>query len=148
MTGKYPARLRTTDYFGAPQPETVQKHWTKDKPCCPRAMDDRLPLEEVTVAEALKEHGYATFFAGKWHLGPEGFWPEDQGFDINMGGIDRGGPYGGKRYFSPYGNPACPTARTASTCPTAWRPRRAGSSRPTRIDRSWRTCRSIPCTRR
>jgi arylsulfatase A-like enzyme len=53
----------------------------------------------------LKEEGYATFFAGKWHLGPKGFWPENQGFDVNKGGIERGGPYGGKRYFSPYGNP-------------------------------------------
>ncbi len=108
MTGKYPARLRTTDYFGAPQPDTVQKHWTKDKPLLPAPYQDRLPLEEVTLAEALKERGYATFFAGKWHLGGEGFWPEEQGFDINKGGIERGGPYGGKKYFSPYGNPRLP----------------------------------------
>ncbi len=108
LTGKYPARLRTTDYFGAPQPDTVDKHWTKDKPLLPARYDDRLPLGEVTIAEALKEHGYATFFAGKWHLGPEGYWPEDQGFDVNKGGCDRGGPYGGKKYFSPYGNPRLP----------------------------------------
>ncbi len=108
MTGKYPARLQTTDYFGAPQPDTVDKHWTKDKPLLPARYLNRLPLEEVTIPEALKEHGYATFFAGKWHLGPEGFWPEDQGFDVNKGGHDRGGPYGGKRYFSPYGNPRLP----------------------------------------
>ncbi|HNS22304.1 MAG TPA: sulfatase [Sedimentisphaerales bacterium] len=108
MTGKYPARLATTDYFGAPQPDTVQKHWTKDKSLLPARYENRVPLEEVTVAEALKGHGYATFFAGKWHLGPEGFWPEDQGFDINKGGIERGGPYGGNKYFSPYGNPRLP----------------------------------------
>ena len=53
----------------------------------------------------MKAEGYATLFAGKWHLGPEGWWPENQGFDINRGGTDRGGPYGGNRYFSPYGNP-------------------------------------------
>ena len=70
----------------------------------PASYADRLAHEEVTLAEALKENGYATFFAGKWHLGPEGFFPEHQGFDINRGGIERGGPYGGKRYFSPYGN--------------------------------------------
>jgi arylsulfatase A-like enzyme len=71
----------------------------------PAAYSDHLALEEVTIAEKFKQAGYATFFAGKWHLGGEGFWPEDQGFDVNRGGIDRGGPYGGKKYFSPYGNP-------------------------------------------
>ena len=38
------------------------------------------------MAEILKEEGYSTFFAGKWHLGGEGFWPDDQGFDVNVGG--------------------------------------------------------------
>ena len=107
MSGKYPARLNTTDYFGAPQPDGILKnmnaHWLK-KPLLPAQYIDRLPHEEVTIAEALKEAGYATFFAGKWHLGHEGFWPEDQGFDVNAGGITRGGPYGGNKYFSPYGN--------------------------------------------
>lgn len=105
MTGKHPARLATTDYFGAPQPEAMGNHWTASKPLLPAAYEDRLPLAETTLAEALREGGYSTFFAGKWHLGPEGFWPEDQGFDVNKGGITRGGPYGGDRYFSPYGNP-------------------------------------------
>ena len=99
MTGKYPARLHLTDFL-------VGRRWPKDSPIVPIPDWQKfLPLEEVTIAEALKESGYATFFAGKWHLGLEGFWPEDQGFDVNKGGIDRGGPYGGKKYFSPYGNP-------------------------------------------
>jgi arylsulfatase A-like enzyme len=103
MTGKYPARLNTTDWFGAPQPETVQEHWTRNKPLLPARYEEQLPLEEVTVAEAFKANGYRTFFAGKWHLGGEGFFPEDQGFDINKGGHHRGSPPGG--YFSPYKNP-------------------------------------------
>ncbi|MGH8020718.1 MAG: sulfatase, partial [Opitutaceae bacterium] len=65
-------------------------------------------LEETTIAEAFKAAGYRTFFAGKWHLGPEGYWPENQGFDFNLGGHNRGGPYGGGKYFSPYGNPRLP----------------------------------------
>jgi len=105
MTGKYPARMNTTDYFGAPQPETVNKHWAKNKSLLPAKYEDRMVLKEISLAEVLKEAGYATFFAGKWHLGPEGFWPEDQGFDVNIGGWERGGPYGGNKYFSPYGNP-------------------------------------------
>ena len=103
VAGKYPARMQTTDWFGAPQPDTASKHWTKDKPLLPASYLEHLPLEEVTLAEALKAAGYATFFAGKWHLGGEGFYPEDQGFDVNKGGHERGSPPGG--YFAPYKNP-------------------------------------------
>jgi arylsulfatase A-like enzyme len=53
----------------------------------------------------LKSAGYATFFAGKWHLGGGGFSPEDQGFDVNKGGYFRGGPSPPTGYFSPYNNP-------------------------------------------
>ena len=105
MTGKYPARTHTTDWFGAPQPQTVDQHWTRDKPLLPAPYVDQLPHEETTLAEAFRDAGYRTFFAGKWHLGREGFYPEDHGFEINKGGWERGGPYGGGRYFSPYGNP-------------------------------------------
>jgi arylsulfatase A-like enzyme len=48
-----------------------------------------------------------TFFAGKWHLGSKGSWPEDHGFDINKGGWDAGSPMGG--YFSPWQNPNLPS---------------------------------------
>ena len=104
MTGKYPARLGITTYInprGANQPE----NWKRATRMLPAPYRDRLELKELTIAEVLREAGYATFFAGKWHLGNEGHWPEDQGFDINRGGIEKGGPYGGKKYFSPYGNP-------------------------------------------
>ena len=95
MTGRHPARLRTTDYFCGKRAGVL----------LPAAYQCALPLEETTIAERLGLEGYGTFFAGKWHLGPEGFWPEDQGFEVNRGGWTRGGPYGGKKYFSPYGNP-------------------------------------------
>ena len=102
MTGQWPQRLGVTDYIGAP---LTPGQWKRNTRLLPAPYRDRLALEATTLAEAMKAAGYATFFAGKWHLGPEGFWPENQGFDINMGGIDRGGPYGGNKYFSPYGNP-------------------------------------------
>ena len=105
MTGKYPARLGTTDYFGAPQPDTVFRHWTRNKPLLPARYVDHLPLEEITIAEALKAGGYRTFFAGKWHLGGPGYWPENQGFDRNVGGCEAGMP---SSYFSPYKNPKLP----------------------------------------
>jgi len=100
LTGKYPVRLGITNWIRPGRPGPVDRTPGRN----PRYID-RLAHEEVTLPEALKAAGYATFFAGKWHLGPEGFWPEDHGFDVNKGGIERGGPYGGKRYFSPYGNP-------------------------------------------
>jgi len=106
MAGKYPARMGTTDWFGAPQPDAMGRHWTRSKPLLPARYLNHLPLEEVTIAEALREAGYATFFAGKWHLGGEGFFPEDQGFEINKGGIHLGSPPGG--YFSPFKNPKLP----------------------------------------
>ncbi|MCZ6793572.1 MAG: sulfatase [Planctomycetota bacterium] len=116
LTGKYPTRTGITDYINPPgrnQPDG----WRRNTKLLPAAYRDRLAHEEVTVAEALKEAGYATFFAGKWHLGPEGFWPEDQGFDINRGGCERGGPYGGKKYFSPYGNPRLEDGPTGEHLP-------------------------------
>jgi arylsulfatase A-like enzyme len=105
LTGKYPARLGITDYIDDRHGHNQPEHWTRNTPLMPAPYADRLVLEEVTIAEALKEAGYATFFAGKWHLGPEGYWPENQGFEINKGGCDWGNPQGGNHYFSPYGNP-------------------------------------------
>jgi arylsulfatase A-like enzyme len=58
-----------------------------------------MPLEEVTLAEAFKEAGYATGFVGKWHLGDRPYYPEEQGFDVNVAGSQYGYPF---TYFSPY----------------------------------------------
>jgi len=60
--------------------------------------------DEVTLAEAFKQAGYRTFFAGKWHLSGEDNLPTDHGFDINIGGHGGGGP-GRGGFFSPYQNP-------------------------------------------
>ena len=96
QTGKYPSRVDATNYFAGRRGGRFK----------PAPLNDRMSLEEVTIAEALKKAGYATFFAGKWHLGPtEEFWPEHQGYDINKGGQKSGSPPGRGRYFSPYGNP-------------------------------------------
>ena len=104
LTGKYPARLGLTTYISLNQGNQPE-NWRRNTPLLPAAYENRMPLEEATIAEALQAHGYATFFAGKWHLGPERWYPEDQGFDVNRGGYECGGPYGGNKYFSPYGNP-------------------------------------------
>jgi arylsulfatase A-like enzyme len=62
-----------------------------------------MPLEEVTLAESLRNAGYRTAFVGKWHLGQEeAFWPEAQGLEVNFGGNNRGSP---ASYLAPYRNP-------------------------------------------
>jgi arylsulfatase A len=93
LTGKSPARLRITDWIsgeGAPKDSKFRlPNWQQ-----------HLPLEETTLAEALKQLGYRTAHIGKWHLGGPEFYPEHQGFDINIAGGDIGHP---ASYFWPYG---------------------------------------------
>jgi len=91
---KYPSRVDATNYFSGRRSGRFN----------PAELNNIMSLSEVTLAEALKEHGYKTAFAGKWHLGPdERYWPENQGFDANIGGWATGGPRGG--YFAPFENP-------------------------------------------
>ncbi|ARA94696.1 hypothetical protein AWN76_017075 [Rhodothermaceae bacterium RA] len=109
LTGRYPARLGITDWIRA---SFQHGAWAPGMPLeAYVATDERrlrtprnqpyLPHEEVTLAELLKPHGYATAHVGKWHLGPEGWWPPSQGFDVNIGGCDFGQP---PSYFDPYAN--------------------------------------------
>jgi arylsulfatase A len=45
-----------------------------------------LPQDERTIANLLKEAGYATACIGKWHLGHKsGYLPTDRGFDLYYG---------------------------------------------------------------
>ena len=92
MTGKYPGRLHITDWIpGLPpeNPKLTVPNFTK-----------HLPYEEITIAERLKEAGYATASIGKWHLGGPEYYPEHHGFDLNVAGTDQPRPQPG--YFAPY----------------------------------------------
>jgi arylsulfatase A-like enzyme len=91
MSGKYPARVGVTNYIGG-----TAKGRLLEAPYI-----DHLPAEEVSVASALRDAGYATWHLGKWHLGNRPFFPEDHGFEVNRGGCSWGNPNRG--YFSPYG---------------------------------------------
>ncbi|MCC9605652.1 sulfatase [Blastopirellula sp. JC732] len=68
MTGSYPKRSLTIPHVLFP------------------ANAEGLNPNEVTIAELMKEQGYATGIIGKWHLGdqPE-FLPTKQGFDYYYG---------------------------------------------------------------
>ncbi|NRD23050.1 sulfatase [Winogradskyella litoriviva] len=102
MTGKFTARHGITDWIGAKTGENWRSRNRHDK-LLPAEYIHTLPKAEITIAEAFQQAEYKTFFAGKWHLGGEGSYPENHGFDINIAGIDAGSPRGG--YFSPWNNP-------------------------------------------
>ena len=93
MTGKYPARLHLTDWIPGEEAPKNSRFRLPD-------WQQHLPLEETTLAEALKRRGYATAYIGKWHLGGPQFYPQHQGFDLNIAGGDIGHP---ASYFWPYG---------------------------------------------
>lgn len=95
LTGKYPSRVNITDWIPGLDPKDQLLLGPQDA--------SELDLKEQTLAETMQLYGYKTFFAGKWHLGSEGYFPENQGFEINKGGHHMGQPpYG---YYTPYRNP-------------------------------------------
>ncbi|WP_422083592.1 sulfatase [Ulvibacterium sp.] len=103
LSGKDPARFSLTTPAGhlPPNPDVslaAKKGAPWMKMACPRSRTF-MPLEEFTIAEALKTNGYTTAHIGKWHLGHEAYWPKKQGFDINIGGGHHPGP---PNFFSPY----------------------------------------------
>ncbi len=106
QTGRYPARIGVTDWIRArfqlgssevkaPQPYEENGDKKLRTPSNPYWME----LSEVTIAEVLKKAGYFTCHIGKWHLGPDDYYPEKQGYDLNIAGCDMGQPV---NYFDPY----------------------------------------------
>ncbi|MEL6923033.1 MAG: sulfatase [Bacteroidota bacterium] len=102
MSGKFPSRHGITDWIGA---KTGAEWRSKERhnKLLPPDYVHALPAAFKVLPEAMKDNGYKTFFAGKWHIGEEGSWPEDHGFDINKGGWEKGSPVGG--FFAPWENP-------------------------------------------
>ncbi len=92
LTGKYPARLRITDWIAGhvrPNAPLQIPDWVK-----------ALPTDEWTVASGLRGAGYATCAIGKWHLSPGG--PAAHGFDVAIADNGRGQP---ATYLAPFKNP-------------------------------------------
>jgi arylsulfatase A-like enzyme len=90
QSGKYPATVGVTNWIpGQEKGKLVGSPYI-----------DHLPLSEVSIAQALREGGYATWHVGKWHIGGEAFWPQHHGYDVNVAGCDMGLPKSG--YFSPW----------------------------------------------
>ena len=98
LTGKYPARLRITTAI--PIKGYARINNGKGTPFKDADYTMNLPLQELTIAEALKNNGYSTSCIGKWHVCKDSiFFPENQGFDENIGGSGRGHS---ANYFYPY----------------------------------------------
>jgi arylsulfatase A-like enzyme len=102
MTGQFTPNHGITDWIGA----ASGSDWQRNDKVLPAEYLHALKDEAITLPEALKSGGYATFFAGKWHLGDAHSTPENNGYDINKGGWEVGSPKGG--YFSPWENPKLP----------------------------------------
>lgn len=91
LTGQAPARLHLTQWI----PGTFYPH----KKLLEAPTPDHLDLGVPTLARLLKQSGYQTAAIGKWHLGGNGYLPEDFGFDVNVAGDNHGHP---PSYFGPF----------------------------------------------
>jgi arylsulfatase A-like enzyme len=109
LVGQYPARTGITAPVCHINPIYLNKELIKGGPNT-RLLDansvSRLKPEYFTLAEALKEAGYATAHFGKWHLGhnlkpADHYEPMDQGFDTDFPHApNAAGPGGG--YLAPW----------------------------------------------
>lgn len=95
LTGKNQARVHFTGHVIR---SFRHRHPKNSRIIPPNDLMD-IPLKEVLLPEALMPAGYVSASIGKWHVGRFGFWPTDQGFDLNVAGWTSGSPPG---YFDPY----------------------------------------------
>lgn len=98
LTGRYPARVGVTNYIDWGRKRHPLKGRVIDAPYV-----YELPKAEHNLARAMSAAGYRTWHVGKWHLGDPEFYPEQQGFDVNIGGCQWGMPLNG--FFAPWGIP-------------------------------------------
>ena len=96
LTGKY------HPFHGIYSVKNSDRGNKKTRKIIPIKTKTKLELEYFILPEMLKSKGYSTGHFGKWHMGPKGYYPEQMGFDINIGGNEHGGP---GSYFSPYKYP-------------------------------------------
>ena len=91
LTGQHAGRTKMYANFDSNRADEALRNYD-----APPTLE-RLPLESVTLAEMLGPQGYRTAHIGKWHIGAHGAdGPEEQGFDVNIGGTDNGSISGGQ----------------------------------------------------
>lgn len=94
MTGQCPARLHLTQWLPG-------SHFPNQQLLEPPT-PEHLSLDVPTLAQQLKAIGYQTGAVGKWHLGGDGYLPENFGFDTNVAGDNHGHPGPPNQYFGPF----------------------------------------------
>ncbi|WP_206170497.1 sulfatase [Flagellimonas maritima] len=92
MTGKWVQR------HGIYTVGSSERGKTQNRKLIPIANTNTIKDDFVLLPQILKENGYATCHAGKWHLSDD---PLKKGFDVNIGGSHVGHP---SSYYPPYGN--------------------------------------------
>lgn len=106
LTGKHPSSLQITTAAGHLPEEILNPIVPESSGPTLRAIEPqsrtRLPRTVTTYAKLLQENGYRTGFMGKWHLGPEPYSPENNGFDHVIGGREHPGPPPPGNYFAPW----------------------------------------------
>lgn len=104
LTGQYPARIGiTAPVCHVPEVKlqaSIQPRAAATQRCLVANSATRLDTNYVTLAEVLKQAGYATGHFGKWHLGAEPYSPLQQGFDIDVPHHPGPGPAGS--YVAPW----------------------------------------------
>ncbi len=118
LTGKVPHRMGMTAPVGhLPTLPSNRPLYSGQGPAWQAYLvpDSRreLPNDADTYGKAFKAAGYATAFMGKWHLGKPPYMPENQGFDVVVGGRGNPGPPGG--FFSPWRQTHSPSVPRAPT---------------------------------
>lgn len=93
QSGQYPARVGIIDF--------ITGHWRPyEEVRVPKNRTQYLPEKITTLAESLKQAGYATGYFGKWHLGNRKEWlPSNQGYDTSH--VYAGGGFHTPRFIPP-----------------------------------------------
>lgn len=92
MTGKWTPR------HGIYTVGSSERGKSKYRKLIPIANTETLERDLDVFPQILRDIGYSTIHAGKWHLSDD---PEDYGFMVNIGGGHNGHP---TSYYPPYGN--------------------------------------------
>lgn len=107
LTGQHPGRIRlTTPACHLPKvvlDPSLPAHGPRHQRAVTPGTRTRFPNEYLTYAEVLRDQAdYATAFMGKWHLGRAPYYPEEQGFDVVVGGREHPGPPPPGGFFAPW----------------------------------------------